>query len=198
MLISDSHRFIFLAVPKTGTSSIEKALAPYKSGITSQFNKHATCLKLQRDLPAGIWERYFKFAFVRNPYDRMQSWYFYRQRDSLANADHPRHHLYTGNLSFEAFICGFASNELMLKQVDFIAPHGGGLQLDWVGKFETLARDFNSLCRQLNIACESLPVIRPSNNTGNTSNLWTPTTRRIVNDYFEEDFVMFDYEVLEH
>jgi len=197
MLISQSHQFIFLAVPKTGTSSIENALKPYRAAITSDFNKHATCSKLQRDLPAEMWAGYFKFAFVRNPYDLMQSWYFYRQRKALANPQHPRHHLYTGDLSFEEFIQGFAKNELMLRQVDFIAPHGKGLQVDTVGKFESLDRDFASICSGLNLSVEPLTKVRSSNNNADAKGLWSRASRKVVNDYFLEDFSTFDYEIIE-
>ncbi|MFT4825849.1 MAG: chondroitin 4-sulfotransferase 11 [Halioglobus sp.] len=197
MLISESHRFIFLAVPKTGTSSIENALKPYGASITRKFNKHATCLKLQRDLPSGMWDSYFKFAFVRNPYDLMQSWYFYRQRKLLANPEHPRHHLYTGDVSFETFIHSFAKNELMLRQVDFIAPHGKGLQVDRVGKFEDLDSDFSVICERLQLSVEKLPVVRSSNNNREASELWTPSARKVINEYFLEDFTSFDYEMIE-
>lgn len=197
MLISESHRFIFLAVPKTGTSSIENTLKPYRAAITRKFNKHATCSKLQRDLPSEMWDSYFKFAFVRNPYDLMQSWYFYRQRKVLANPKHPRHHLYTGDISFETFIHSFAENELMLRQVDFIAPHGKGLQVDRVGKFETLDSDFSRICEHLQLSVEPLPVVRSSGNNRDAFKRWTPSARKIINEYFLEDFTTFDYELIE-
>lgn len=197
MVVSESHQFIFLAVPKTGTSSIENTLKPYRAAITNDFNKHATCSKLQRDLPVQMWDSYFKFAFVRNPYDMMQSWYFYRQRKELANPKNPRHHLYTGDLNFEEFIHGFAKKELMLRQVDFIAPHGKGLQVDTVGKYETLDRDFASICERLKLSVEQLPKVRSSNNDRTAAGLWTRSSRKIINDYFLEDFTTFDYELIE-
>ncbi len=197
MVISDSHRFIFLAVPKTGTSSIELALEPYRSPITAQFNKHATCSRLQRDLPGEVWQSYFKFAFVRNPYDLMQSWYFYRQREELAAPEHPRHHLYTGNLAFEEFILGFAKNELMLRQVDFIAPYGRGVQVDFVGKYETLEQDFQQICEHLGLDPVRLRRVRASGNEETGVNIWSRVTRKVVNDYFAEDFTTFGYDLVE-
>lgn len=196
MVISESHQFIFLAVPKTGTSSIEIALRPYRAPITQSFNKHATCLKLQRDLPTETWDSYFKFAFVRNPYDLMQSWYFYRQRKEMADPSHPRHHLYTGDVCFEEFIRDFAKKELMLRQVDFIAPHNMGLQIDAVGKFEALEEDYTSVCEHLKIPVEALPVLRSSDNRHSAEQLWTRSSRKVINEYFEEDFTTFDYELI--
>ncbi|MCR9104380.1 MAG: sulfotransferase family protein [Gammaproteobacteria bacterium] len=197
MILSDSHRFIFVAVPKVGSSSTEEVLTPYKAPLSDAFNRHATCLKLQRDLPPSVWEDYFKFAFVRDPYDRMLSWYFYRQREPLGAPDHPRHHLYTGDKTFAQFIHGFSSNELMFKQVDFIAPHQGGLLVDFVGRFENLQADFSRICQRLSLPEITLPKVRASGrSSAREVNLWTPELRRIVNDYFREDFELLDYPMI--
>ena len=197
VVISKTHKFIFVAVPKTGSSSTEEALAPYQSNLTNQFNRHATCLKLQRDLPAEIWQNYFKFAFVRDPYDRMLSWYFYRKRKQLEDPSYPRHYLYTGNISFDEFVETFSEKELMFKQVDFIAPHGGGLLVDAVGRFENLQEDFSSMCDQLDLPKIHLPTIRSSKKpVADLQGLWTSESRGIVNEYFREDFQFFGYRIL--
>jgi len=194
VVISDTHRFIFVAVPKTGSSSTEEALTPYGSDLTHQFNRHATCLKLQRDLPEDIWRDYFKFAFVRDPYDRMLSWYFYRKRDQLKDPAFSAHRLYTGNMSFDEFVEGFAERELMFRQVDFIAPHGGGLLVDTVGRFENLRSDFSDICARLGLPNIGLPTVRASRKPGTDPEaLWTPATLGIVNAYFREDFEFFGY-----
>ena len=195
MVISDSHRFIFLAVPKTGSSSIEAAFELYTSPLTRQFNKHATARTLMRDLPGEIWRDYFKFAFVRNPYDRIESWYYYRQREELADPAHPRHNLYTGDRAFAEFVDWFPRHDLIFKQTDFIAPLGGGLLIDRVCRFENLQADFASVCEQLRLPVPELGRLRMS--TGRAETNWTVATRRIVNDYFAEDFSLFNYPVLE-
>jgi hypothetical protein len=199
MLISDSHRFIFLAVPKTASSSIEQALAPHRAPITDQFNKHATCTTLARELPEAVWGTYFKFAFVRNPYDSLQSWYFYRQREELAAPDHPRHHLYTGNISFEQFVRTFSTQHIMLNQHYWVSPPalGDQNQLDFVGRYETLERDFNHICEQIGVPAPALGLVRKSANHEQAKQLWNPETRAIANDYFREDFLRFGYEMLD-
>jgi len=199
MLISESHQFIFLAVAKTGTSSVEDALAPYRSPLTDRFNKHATCARLRRELPAGMWEQFFKFAFVRNPYDLMQSWYFYRQREELADPNHPRHHLYTGDKSFDEFIETFSKLGWVLNQVAWVAPPAMNLQiqLDYVGHYETLEEDYREICRRIGVPCTSLPKVRRSRNSAaRAANLWNSHTRRLINDYFRHDFEVLGYDML--
>jgi hypothetical protein len=199
MIISESHQFIFLAIPKTGTSSIEKALGQHASPTTRRFRKHATCARLKRELPPDFWQNALKFAFVRNPYDRMQSWYFYRQRAELADPAHPRHNRYTGNMSFEQFIDSFAKHDWMLNQVAWVAPAslGGEKQLDFVGRFESLERDYREVCERIGIPCTPLPLVRSSGNKSGMSGLWTAHTRRVVNKHFRKDFDYFGYEMLD-
>ncbi len=198
MLISESHKFIFLAIAKTGTSSIETALSSYRSPLTGNFSKHATCVKLQRELPENIWGSYFKFAFVRNPYDRMQSWYFYRKRAELANPAHPRHHRYTGNITFDEFIETFSKRDWMLNQVAWVAPPalGGEMQVDFVGRYETLEDDFRKVCHRIGVPHSPLPTIRNSHNDASAAALWNSHTRSVINEYFRQDFETFGYEML--
>ncbi len=199
MVVSESHKFIFLAVPKTGTSSIERALARYRSPLTDRFKKHATCKRVKREIPEALWDESFKFAFVRNPYDRMQSWYFYRQRQELANPEHPRHHLYTGNKTFDQFICSFADRDWMLLQLAWVAPPalGGEVQLDFVGRFESLETDYSYVCERVGVPYQPLPQVRSSRNDHRARSLWTPESRTRVNEYFRGDFELFGYEMLD-
>lgn len=199
MLISETHQFIFLAVAKTGSSSIEQALAPYRSPLTNQFKKHATCTRVKRELPTALWQQFFKFAFVRNPYDYVQSWYFYRQREELADPHHPRHHLYTGDTTFEEFVENFGQQEWILNQVAWVAPPSTDfqMQLDYVGRYETLDQDYRVICDRLGIPDTPLPTLRSSSNSSErAAALWNRHTRRLVNDYFQPDFETFGFEVL--
>lgn len=199
MIISESHNFIFLAVPKTGTSSIERALARYRSPLTDRFRKHATCKRVRQELPEKFWQSAFKFAFVRNPYDRMQSWYYYRKREELANPEHPRHHLYTGDKTFDQFVESFAERDWMLLQLAWVAPPalGGGSQLDFIGRFEHLDEDYRHVCEQVDVPYSPLPTIRGSSNDASARSLWSRESRRRVNEYFRRDFELFGYEMLD-
>ncbi len=65
---------MFLAVPKTATRSIENRLKQYDDDkISGSYNKHVLALKLNEELGAEYLSRFFKFAFVRNPYTWMYS-----------------------------------------------------------------------------------------------------------------------------
>lgn len=79
MIVCESLKCVFVHVQKTGGSTITEILAPYADpGIGTgerfgwQIPFHTG--KMHCGITAG-YSDYFKFAFVRNPYDRIQSWW---------------------------------------------------------------------------------------------------------------------------
>jgi len=194
LIISDNPNFIFVAVPKTGSCSIEEALGPLADPeLQGLFNKHATSMRLERELPPQRWRQSYKFAFVRDPYAWMHSWYRFRQRDNLKNPAHPFNKRYTGDTSFNDFVQTFSSNELMLKQSDFIARHNGELLVDFVGRYESLQQDFDLICERLGISKRQLNRINVSKSTRSTLDSLDTSSIKIINDYFSQDFDMFGY-----
>jgi len=64
--ISDEHKFVWYRVAKVGTRTVYFTLK--EAGIDLSV-EHA----LDVYVPSGYFEEYFKFAFVRNPFDRLVS-----------------------------------------------------------------------------------------------------------------------------
>lgn len=111
MQLSIRHKFCFLCIPKCGSTSVERAIAPFcettlggdaslKHLGAAKFERHIRPL-LKRVDPDGEFET---FCIMREPFDRLRSWYQYRSRPALANADNPRHQKFTGSISFKAFV----------------------------------------------------------------------------------------------
>ena len=75
MRISHKLKFIFFSIPRTASESIRSALDPYsdiKSEPKGLYHNHITALALRNHFNemGWVWDDYFKFAFVRNPWDR--------------------------------------------------------------------------------------------------------------------------------
>jgi len=91
--ISHRHRFVFIAVPRTASTSIRRALDPYsdlKSGFERPFYHHATATELRAAFADRDWDwnTYLSFGLVRNPWERMVSQYRYlKQRRGLFHRD---------------------------------------------------------------------------------------------------------------
>lgn len=105
MLVFWKENLVLLAVPKTGSTALEGALAPRASLVLRDPPeiKHAPCYRYKRFL-----KPLFKqvggqnpelMAIVRNPIDWLGSWYRYRTRDDLIG--HPNS---TRDISFDDFV----------------------------------------------------------------------------------------------
>lgn len=109
MLIFFGARLVFLAVPKTGTTAIEGALAPRASLVLRDppLLKHSNVARYN-----AVLKPFFEkaggppletVAVVREPVDWLSSWYRYRHRDEIAGT--PRS---TRGMSFDDFVLGYA------------------------------------------------------------------------------------------
>jgi len=157
-MISHKHRFIFIHIPKTAGTSIEAALRDESCQLLAEewdYNRarHTPLnhLTLQELADCGILtpsqlKSYFKFCFVRNPWDRLVSEIFC-----------PWMSPWFKDLAVEQRIrraCDLATtptgiaNHLRVQQ-EFV--NAEGLQMDFIGRFEHLAEDFGQLCRLLGI-----------------------------------------------
>ena len=101
MIVSHKHKFIFIAIPKTATHAIRFALRPHlgnedweqvdlfhKSRLPFNDFKninhgHISAIEAKKVLGEEVWDNYFKFSFVRNPYDRFVSYAFFKKGKSL-------------------------------------------------------------------------------------------------------------------
>src|SRR5215467_9332165 len=78
-MIDHSHRFIFVHIPKTAGNSVNRVF-----GVSWQ--NHKDLARYARECEA--FETFFKFAIVRNPWDRLLSDYNYQKKKSRENKLH--------------------------------------------------------------------------------------------------------------
>ena len=169
MLISDDHQFIFVHIPKTAGSSITEVLTPVsqcgskfwltrwllRAGVRSNlvaplkyrtYRPHTTARKLQWYLPRRQFQQYYKFAFVRNPWDWLVSYYHF----VMQQPSHRRYRHLKSLGSFERFLEYECSQKTFLQK-NFVTDSQGRLLVDFVGRFENLMEDFAFVCNKVNI-----------------------------------------------
>lgn len=210
MLMSLEKQFLFVHVTKAAGSSIRTVLEPYCVNPRDyfinraleavgrrvnrfgpfprhRFRLHDTAETARRSLPRDVFERFFKFAFVRNPWDRMVSMYAYL----LARPDHHRHRLVVSLGGFEEYL-RMELNRGYPTQMASLADRQGRLLVDFVGRFERLEEDFATICQKLGIAG------RLGHRNGSVhapyQEMYTPVTRELVARYFAPDIEQFGYE----
>ena len=103
MLIFTPQALAFVAVPKTGTTAIEKALRPHADILFRKSQKHTSAQRFHRRIRPFVRATFDtsleSFAVLREPEDQIRSWYKYRCRDEIR--DKPE---YAGQLSFNAYV----------------------------------------------------------------------------------------------
>ncbi len=215
MIISHSHRFIFFHVAKTGGMSMRTVLEEYgqeperfkikrppraKAGSPNPMYEvwealllHATARDAQKYLPREIFDGYYKFAFVRNPWDWQVSMYHFILREPT----HRKHQIVEQLGSFDAYLQWVIKTPnpypkgATKEQSAVLTAADGKLLVDFVGRYESLAQDFAQVCDRLHIAA-ALPHVNRSAHR-NYRDYYTSQTEQLVAEHFRTDIERFGY-----
>ena len=208
MLISHSHKFVFIHVYKVAGSSLRGVFNPIAAiswkqsslkdkciGFTNreakcfstQYGGHDSALDLKNNFPNSLFKEYFKFAFVRNPWDWQVSLYLFGLKDK----NHFQHELFKSFANFEAYL-NWRIHEDMHLQKDFLVDEEGKLLVDFVGKMENLNDDFRRVCININIPYIELPHLNRSNSE-KYQIFYNEKTKQLLADAFKEDIEYFNY-----
>lgn len=193
---NDRHQAIFIHVPKTAGSSVHRAF-----GTTT--SRHAPFSRYAAYDPVRT-ARCFKFCFVRNPWDRLLSAFSYLRycKANPASQDWRWSHKHLSPYrKFEDFVRALTNpvvRFVVMSYPHFIpqyfwitVPGNPGLQMDLVGRFETLDADFSSIAERLGLDA-SLHQLRVSRH-GPYQELYSPEMRDIVGRLYARDISMFGY-----
>ncbi|MES2657367.1 MAG: sulfotransferase family 2 domain-containing protein [Verrucomicrobiota bacterium] len=171
MRISAKHKFAFLCNPKCGSTSIEKAINPFcESGLGGNPNlKHINAVTFKRHIRpllrrAGLLNSIETFCIIREPVERVYSWYRYQSRPLLSNPSHQNHHKYTGGISFEEFVEGYIAKvrppfAKISNQADFMTLGKGQLGVDHVFRLDRMDQVQEFLSKKI-----GKPIVIPHRN----------------------------------
>lgn len=144
MIILHKHNLVYLAVPKTGSTSIETALDPFASSAlrSPPGLKHANARRFEREI-RPLFDRPNKrnletIAVIRDPVDWLLSWYKYRGRASIAGSPNS-----TADISFEAFVDAYLSDDRPAfanvgAQSQFVSDAAGKVIVSHLFQYEKL------------------------------------------------------------
>jgi hypothetical protein len=206
VLLSESKRFLFVHVQKTAGTSIAELLAPYALAPPASrwnklvsdlglrrdwrrfhFRRHAPLVRAERVLPAELYGSLFKFAFVRNPWDRLVSWHAF----ILEDRQHRRHHKVRRQPDFTSFVHGEAGRRRR-SQWWMLRDSAGRLGVDFVGRFENLERDVAAVCSRLGIEYRQLPRVKTSRHAPYQT-FYTPALADFVARHWATEIEAFGY-----
>lgn len=171
-MISDKYKFITIHPLKTGATTMCSVLSTYYCDPNT--SKHAT-LKMQYK------EDYTKIGFIRNPWDKMVSHYFYHSK------------LYFGDISFEKYIEKFYNGERITTQAEgpfhlpfFLNPKDE-LEIDFTVHFsEFLQMGWDIICHELGLHSCDLPHLNKTEHKPFIE-YYNDETWQMVEEKFAED-----------
>ncbi len=216
MLISPSRQFIFFHVSKTAGLSIRHVLEPYaeepekfkirrpprtKDGqpnpmyqVWESLLLHAKARDAKKELPSDLFDSFFKFGFVRNPWDWQVSMYQFILRKDTSST----HEAVKQLGGFEPYLEWVIQTPnpypmgTPKQQCEILADSKNELLVDFVGRYETLDQDFRQVCDTLKID-GSLPHLNATPHADYRS-YYNERTKRLVADNFPADVELFGYD----
>jgi hypothetical protein len=211
MLISQEKRCLFVHIQKTAGSSIAAALQTAIPDMKSFLGTHDTAWQARCELGPAEFDDLFSAAFVRNPWDRLVSWYTMiihaRGRMSwwrrVRQGPVPRlwEYVYENSNSFEEFVLRCTADvrdfdgrkSLCLNQFDYIADHRDRVLVNFIGRYESLTADSARLFAHLDLPGLSLPHINRSAHK-HYSAYYTDALAEVVRRRYARDIEVFGYE----
>ena len=166
-MISHDKKCIFIHIPKCGGTSVEDVIWPKEQGRTevdlwmgfvSRFEnkyqtgglQHLLSWQVREEVGSDVFSAYYKFAFVRNPWDRIVSQFAYmQQRPDLMDFLGM-----TSGTEFKAYLELIRRKEHVqwMPQHCFLLDHDGKLRVDRVGRLEDFQSDANDILERLGLA----------------------------------------------
>jgi hypothetical protein len=215
MLVSYHPPFMFVHIDKAAGSNIQHALRPFMKvtgrsklrrlpgllgslnrvgGLYRQleFSEHAPAEKVRRCLPPAVYDGLCKFAFVRNPWDRLVSRHAYL----LRKTEHGHSREVNDLGGFDAYLrwelARTGKKGGMRHQADYILGPDGRLIVDFLGYFERLEDDFAEICRRIGIPA-SLPPPKTGKPRRDYRSFYNDETRELVAKAYARDIDLLGY-----
>ena len=203
-MINHKHKFIFVRVAKTASTSmlfslfndnqstaghiLSQIIERYSIDVSKYWHNdshHYPLGIIKKVVSAEIYDSYYKFGFVRNPWARAISAYKYTVKWHKSKGSYNQHpELATFNrwiLSIQEPFHKYGEQHAYVEGCDFI------------GKIENIQEDFNIVCDKVGIPRAKLPHTNKTKHKHYTE-YYDDETREIVAQKYAEDIEHFGYE----
>ncbi len=216
MRISHKHKLIFLAVTRAGSTTIRsilddhsdiKSVSAPETSEEFPFHDHMSASELKRvfEEKGWNWSVYKKFCVVRNPYDRVVSFYHYHQSVLFARlrTEGPTRNFiwrakYERKLKkpFKSFARHLNTTKRMYAPLQFfISDIDGNSLVKDILRFETLTENLPTYLNDLEIhvAPENIPHLNASKKRKEYREYYDTKTKKHIGKLYAYEIDQFNY-----
>ena len=220
-MIDHDLKCIFIHLPRTAGASISTAISQRKKegerfertarGKKQTKKIHFTVEQAQKMFGRDIWDEYLTFAFVRNPWDRLVSQYQWRlAKDEKDVADRPYkewvkwrwenwlHWLeHPRKVIRGKAVLGHRDRAIVLTHAfdTIYDDKEDKLLVDWIGRYENLRDDFETLCGKLGVDRDIvLPHKHNAKDRPHYTEFYDDETIEIVRKFYKNDIEVLEYK----
>jgi hypothetical protein len=205
MIISALHKFIFVAIPKTGTHSVRQALREHMGPqdleqvglfVQKRFpipelarlqHGHLSLAQVRPYMRPEEWDSFFKFAFVRNPFDRFVSYCAFMTREAGHFEREPK-------AVMRHFIADPPWQHILFRpQHSFVTDEAGSLLTDSAGRVEEMQRSYDEIASRIGIPTAALERVN-SSKRANYRDYYDQELIDGVAKLYARDLELFGYE----
>ncbi|MFP6657978.1 MAG: sulfotransferase family 2 domain-containing protein [Pirellulales bacterium] len=189
----DRYRCIFIHVPKCAGVAVSESLFGGLAGGHRSIGHYQMIFRKKE------FDGYFKFAFIRNPWDRLVSAFHFLKQGGFNETDRlwAQQHLSRYN-DFDSFVRNWVTPENIWSWVHFIPQThficiDGKPSLDFIGRYEKLESDFRFIQSQLGIRCRLTSLNRRQSVPNDFKSYYSDETREIVARIYSSDITTLGY-----
>jgi len=184
-MISHKHKYLFIHAPRTGGSSIE---SQFNYRERKEKDKHWVLSDWKKTLDPEVFESYFKFTFVRNPWDFMISKY---------KSNYPGGQI--GEKAGKSLKCFLENYKTPTHEHgetfhDYFDPK----QMDFIGRFENRENDLEYISEKIGVFIDSKihqqKIQMRDINKKHYTEYYDDETREIVAERYAKDIEYFGYK----
>lgn len=209
MFISHHKKCLFIHIQRTAGTSIRLFLAGHLPDFQSFLGTHDHA-QLAKETMGADWEQYWSFAFVRNPWERLVSWYSVITQqypeppwDALPPEQRPNkmwQYVKRNARTFDEFLYRCTEpiedsdgrKSFVYNQLDYVADADGNLLVDFVGRVEHLEADLATVCQRLSVDPSTYAPLNGSQHP-HYSTFYSAATRELVRERYARDIEFFGY-----
>lgn len=198
LLYFKRKRIIFIHIPKAAGLSLYNAL----------FNKdsfgHKTIRRYEDLMTPNEFDKCYKFTFVRNPYDRIHSAFYYLKAEGRGR---PIDIDYSNELrnvaTFEEFILDWLNVDNLYKmehfspQTFYLKDIKNEINFDFIGKFENIENDFRVVAKVLKVDEELSFLNKGKSIRSSFEDEYSKQMINVVNELYHEDFEFLGYRKMD-